>query len=244
MIYVSTAPEYLNDVRDLGRPLLLMAYSFDRPFPEIGGPAGEAPPKLSMMAVHGDIRSGRAADIVRECRRHGLTGVVAGYGYSSVLETMRLAEALGRRNIRLYITEENYVSDCGARVLISTAISGGNLRNRLGEAAKRFGLSRLALDFERLRHVFRLPSPDGNGLALDEEEFDGLLKKADSPVVLSEELCCKYFTYSEDGETRFVLFDDIDTLKTKIELASSLGVKDGFVMYPEWDMGSLRLLNA
>jgi hypothetical protein len=236
MIYISAAPEYINDVKGLGKPLLHMAYSFDRPFPEhsiFGG----------MMAVYGGIRSNRINDIIRECRLRGCTGVVAGYGYSSVLETMRLAEALGRRNIRFYIMEESFVSDAGAIAVISTAISGVTLSGRLKAAVRRYGASHIALDFERLRHIFPLPSSDGNGSLLEKEEFDRLLRDSETAVSLSSDLCCKYFTCSESGAQRFVLFDDAETLKMKISLAASLGINEGFVMYPEWDIESLKAIN-
>ncbi len=78
MIYISAAPEDINNVKGLGRPLLHMAYSFDKQFPEHNISGG-------MMAIYGDIRSARINDIIRECRLKGYTGVVAGYGYSSVL---------------------------------------------------------------------------------------------------------------------------------------------------------------
>ncbi len=233
-LYISAAPEHIAEVRALGRPLLHMAYSFAAPFPEGLEASG------GLMALWGDLRASRAPDIIAECRRRGYRGALAGYGYSSRLEAMRLAEALGRRGLRLYLTEEAWCADCGAWCVASTAVSGGSLEGRLKEAARRCGASRLALDLQRLRHIFPLPSPDGNGRQLEDAEFEGLRAAADGPERVSGELCCKYFTVSDGEGSRFVLFDDLETLKLKLELAGSLGIREGFVMYPEWDLESLR----
>ena len=42
-----------------------------------------------------------------------------------------------------------------------------------------------------------------------------------------------YFTYSAERGTRFVLFDDEETLRQKVSLAQRLGIPSAFVMYPE-----------
>jgi hypothetical protein len=199
MIYISTAPEDISKVKNLAMPLLLMAYSFDKPFPELSEAATNLP-RLSMMAIYGDIRSARSADIIRECRRYGYIGVVAGYGYSSVLETMRLSGTLGRANIRLYIMENNFVSDCGAYALISTAISGGDLKSRLKTAVKRFGSSRIALDFERLRHVFPLPSPDGNGSLLTSLEFSKAARRRSNKCYVSRGALCSNISHIQTAQ--------------------------------------------
>jgi hypothetical protein len=232
-LYISVAPERLTEVRALGRPLLHMAYSFAAPFPEGLEAAG------GLMALWGALRAARAPAIIAECRRKGYRGARAGYGYTSRLEAMRLAEALGRRGLRLYLTEEAWCADCGAWCVASTAVSGGSLEGRLKEAAKRCGASRLALDLQRLRHIYPLPSPDGNGRPLGDAEFESLRSAADGPERVSGELCCKYFTVSGEDGPRFVLFDDLETLRLKLELAASLGIREGFVMYPEWDLESL-----
>ena len=43
----------------------------------------------------------------------------------------------------------------------------------------------------------------------------------------------KYFTYTAEGGTHFVLFDDVETLRRKVRLAQELGIQKAFLMYPE-----------
>ena len=42
------------------------------------------------------------------------------------------------------------------------------------------------------------------------------------------------FTAQIKGEMRFILYDDRETLCKKVHLAASLGVRRGFLLYPEW----------
>ena len=57
---------------------------------------------------------------------------------------------------------------------VNTAISGGTLRTMLVDACNAFGRGRVALDIERLRMDFLLPSPTGEGTPLTKESFDAL----------------------------------------------------------------------
>ena len=45
---------------------------------------------------------------------------------------------------------------------------------------------------------------------------------------------CKAMHAEIRGQTRFILFDDRETLCEKVRLAASLGVGRGFLLYPEW----------
>lgn len=237
-ISVSNAPEHIRAVRALSRPLLHMAYNFQGPFPEDVKSSGS----LDMMAVSGDLRSSRADDIARECRSKGFFGVAAGFNYCSPVEVLRLSQALSRKSIRLYLMESAYVRDCGANIIVSTAVTGGNLETHLKESVKKYGLQKVSLDFERLRHLFPLPNPKGAGEFLKPEEFKLLLDNADSPPQISAELLCKYFSVTTESVTRFVLFDDLETLKLKLQLADSLNIDMGFLMYPEWEIEILAKL--
>lgn len=49
----------------------------------------------------------------------------------------------------------------------------------------------------------------------------------------SRPLCARYFTYRTDGGSRFVLFDDVQTLRMKMDMAEKLGIRQGFFMLPE-----------
>ena len=108
-----------------------------------------------------------------------------------------------------------------ARVVVSTALSGGTLRQRLRDACRRFGARRLALDLACVRMDFSLPAPYGTGTALTPQQLTEL--RGRRTVFFSPELCARYFTYEQSGMTHFVLFDDADTLHRKIALGTESG---------------------
>ena len=103
----------------------------------------------------------------------------------------------------LYVPE-HYAACHGASVLLCTALSGGTLEGRLNQAASRYGAEHLALDLQRLAMDFPVPCPSGQGTALTRE-----------------------------GRTHFILFDDAQTLRRKLALARSQGIRDALVMLPE-----------
>ncbi len=201
-------------------------YHFARPFP-----AGLPEAPEGVMLLGGDLTARRTGEIAEECARRRLTAVLAGYGRSPTLETARFCDGLLRLGLRPILTENAWQAGCGAEMLISSALSGGDLRSRIEEAKSRCG--DLCLDLERLCRSFPLPCPDGEGEELSPQALAGFLRRGAKPV-LSEELGCKAFTAQVKGETRFVLFDDRETLCKKARLAASLGVRRGFLLYPEW----------
>ena len=52
-------------------------------------------------------------------------------------------------------------------------------------------------------------------------------------MFFSQDLCARYFTYTRDGETHFVLFDGAETLQQKLRAGSATGFSAAFLMYPE-----------
>ena len=52
-------------------------------------------------------------------------------------------------------------------------------------------------------------------------------------VFFSRDLCARYFTYTEKGETHFVLFDDADTLNQTVKTGAKMGFAAAFFMWPE-----------
>ncbi len=64
------------------------------------------------------------------------------------------------------------------------------------------------------------------------EALDALLR-AEPAVFFSQALCARYFTYRKGGETRFVLFDDAETLRRKLRVARESGIPDALCVYPE-----------
>ncbi|MCI8573118.1 MAG: hypothetical protein HFF89_01665, partial [Oscillibacter sp.] len=113
-------------------------------------------------------------------------------------------------------------------------VSGGSFSQRLQEAAARAGgANRLALDVQRLCMDFRLPARAGEGEPLPAEAFRRLMERENPPVFFSQDLCARYFTYTQEGEAHFVLFDDAGTLAQKLRLGTGMGFFAAFFMWPE-----------
>lgn len=210
----------------LGAPTAHLSCSFDklRPPPEhIRG---------GLLAVGGDIRASLSGQLIEICLRHGFRAVIMGFGFSAQLDTLRICSALGRQGIRAYLTREAWVSGCGAKALISSAVTGGSYRQMIGDAVKKYGANNIALDLERLRHSFTLPCRDGRGAYL--RTLPG------EASYFSEELCCRYIT-RENGKS-FVLFDDTETARLKTDIAAESGISEVFALYPEWSLDELKQL--
>ena len=176
-----------------------------------------------------------AAAALRECGRRNYTGAVLDFASPPTPDRLAFAAELAKR----LAPRPLYVPECcgeteGAIVLVNTAISGGSFTQHLQElAAARGGAGRLGLDVERLRMDFSLPAPSGEGIPLTGEALRALLERESPSVFFSPDLCARYFTYTREGETHFVLFDDADTLQQKLRLGSSMGFSAAFLMYPE-----------
>lgn len=195
---------------------------------------GTPPPRggLMMLGDQGYDGLGTAAalsqDILRECQSRGLSGAVLDFDLLlPPLEQLaaRLDGEFSRRGWPLYVPERYAPCAPGSRVLVSSALSGGSLRQRLEEALERFGGARLVLALERVAEDFFLPSPTGSGQPLSQEELSARMEQLRPSVFFSGELCARYFTYmSRESGAHFVLFDDGDTLRRKLEVARSLGI--------------------
>lgn len=178
-------------------------------------------------------------DVWQECGNRGYGGVFADFERSESSDRTAFLTALGRvlaRNGKSLFVPESYGAQAAqAAVLICTALSGGNLRQRLEESQRQFGKGRVAMDLQRLRMSFPLPCPTGEGEPLSGAELAEMMERKPQSVFYSHDLCAKYFTFTENGESRFILFDDADTLRQKLRMGQELGITAGFLMYPEVD---------
>ena len=116
-------------------------------------------------------------------------------------------------------------------MLVNTSQTRGSLSERLSQAVRAFGPERIVLDLQRLRMDFPLPCPGGNGTYLTAAQLCRL--QNGRTVFYSKELGVRYFTYRQDGASRFVLLDDGDTLNRKLTLGAQLGVTRGLLTLPE-----------
>lgn len=176
------------------------------------------------------------AGILRECARRSYTGVLLDFEARPAADrkvfAAMLAQQLRKTRRTLYVPESCAVS--GAVPLICTALSGGSFPQRLQEAARQFGgAEHLGLDVQRLRMDFTLPAKSGEGRPLSADEFRALVEKESPAVFFSQELCARYFTYMQNQETHFVLFDDESTLRQKLKTGEAMGFSTAFFMWPE-----------
>ncbi len=179
-------------------------------------------------------------EILRECAARGFDGVICDFEGGQIpllADAVRhLGELLHKRGWPLYVTEAYGGCSDKARVLISSALSGGSLRQRLEEAAGRYGAQRVALAVERVAEDFFLPSPTGQGMPLTREELRRCLEERSPSVFFSRELCAHYFTYmSRHSGAHFVLFDDAGSIRQKLHLARSLDIPHAVLAYPQVD---------
>ena len=186
-----------------------------------------------VLGSDGDVRYDdyTLAEIINECKLRRFRGVFANFDSSPLLP--RLSKSLAEQNLRLIVTETAGSDNPNAWVLISTALSGGTLKRRLGEAAQKFGAGRIVLDVERIIMEFVPPVPDGEGRALSREEFESLRAGHRHTPFFSYELCCNYFVFFEGDTPHIVLYDDVGSIKNKLYIASSLGIDKAMFLYSE-----------
>lgn len=167
-------------------------------------------------------------EVVRECVARNFSGAVLDFeGRLPPLEQMayQLDSIFARRGWTLYVPEAYGPCTTQAKVMISSALSGGSLSVRLEEACQSFGRDRVALALTKVAEDFFLPSPTGSGIPLSREELANRMARLRPSVFFSHELCARYFTYmSRDSGAHFVLFDDGETLRRKMEVARRVGV--------------------
>lgn len=121
----------------------------------------------------------------------------------------------------LFLVSEGY-GEIGtySKVLVSTALSGGDIEGRFRRMGEKYGRQRVMMDIEPMGEDFLIPSPKGTGEKRTVQEIRRLGQEKKAQIFFSKELCARYFTY-ENGENslRFVLFDDEGTIQEKMRLA-------------------------
>lgn len=179
-------------------------------------------------------------EVVRECLSRGFSGAVLDFEQRMPFwERLagQLDETLFRQNLRFFVPEPYALAAPHAGVLISSALSGGTLEQRLREAGEQFGLDRVALALEKSAEDFNLPSPTGCGTPLTGQELEHMLDTRRPCVFFSVGLCARYFTYMDPSTgAHFVLFDDGDTMLRKVEEARRAGIHRFFLSFQEADL--------
>ena len=196
---------------------------------------------MAMDSVGFDGRGeadGFCSEVMRECSARGFDGIVCDFEGRSIPLLGNIVRTLGeltaRRGWPLYVPEAYAPFSDKTRILISSALSGGSLRQRLEDAAGQYGADRIALAVERVAEDFFLPSPTGQGMPLTREELKQRMEERSPSVFFSNELCAHYFTYmSKQNGAHFVLFDDAGSIRKKLQLARSLDIDRAVLSYPD-----------
>jgi len=131
-----------------------------------------------------------------------------------------LSENLGPRLLVAEVWQEVLPQ---ADLLISAAISGGNLAQRMREVSAA-NPGRCWLLIKPLRMRITLPSPTGQGVPLTAPELEEIL--FDKPSFYSPELCCQY---CYDLPSSVVLYDTAKTIQQKRQLAEEVGFRGALI---------------
>lgn len=176
-------------------------------------------------------------EIMRECNNRGYTGLICNFGDHMPLlgrVITALSPGFRKRNWRLYVTEDYARDSETSRVLIPTALSGGSLQYRLEEVVELYGAQRITLDVNRSIMDFQLPSTSGQGQSMGLAELQEKITQRSPTVFFSNDLCAHYFTYmTHQSGAHFILFDDADSIKSKMRIAHQVGIAEGILAYPE-----------
>lgn len=162
--------------------------------------------------------------VLAQVEQRGFMGVCCFFGGNGRGPLSEVAKQLDllchQKRIPLYLPE-SYGSVCEyGKILVSSALSGGTLEDRFATAKNCWGDGRVVMDVDFVSEDFLLPAPKGSGEKLTQREISQLIVRENASVFFSKELCARYFTYQNRENTlRFVLFDDVGTLKEKIKEA-------------------------
>lgn len=177
------------------------------------------------VPVPGNNLSFFLQQICRECLGRNYRGVVADLPQGCGALAAALDRSICPRGLKLYVPEGLGNHAPHARLLLSTALSGGSLRQRLCDGRSRHG-DRVVPALERIAMDFTPPARTGMGRTLSPQELGQLRQKWNANVFFSPELCCRYFSYFDRGQGHIALFDDRDTMHSKLRLVRELGFQE------------------
>lgn len=250
-IFVATSSDDVQSATGCGAPCAYLFYQIaeNGALMRTGLPAaarggvmgicGELPMTLDLPRLTRDIAS--------ECVRRGYSGVLLDLAPTPACVTLlpSLSEQLARRNIPHFAPVEIASAVPYGRVVVPSALSGGDYRALLAEYAARFGLERVSLEIVRICSDFLMPSMTPDGVTLSSAQFAALLAQHSPMTFFSRELCAKYFTYrDEQGRSHFLLFDDPDTAVKKLMLAREAGYTTAFVLWRDWGAATTSIVRG
>lgn len=240
-----TPPDQMRAAAAYGLPLAHMAYRLGNG-PHLFRADASVSPRGGLMMIGEDQFDGKGdaamfcREVLRECQAKNFSGVIfdpdskPGSTLSRIIVT--LGEQLPRRGLSFFLPEAyaNYAQS--AKLMVSSALSGGSLENRLTSLIDRYGAKRLALCLDRSAEDFYLPSPQGTGRRLSRDELHQRIEQLSPSVFFSNELCAHYFTYmSRTDGAHFILFDDVGSMQKKLLVSEQLGITHFLLFHQQLD---------
>lgn len=186
---------------------------------------------------HGDVVN-FCRQVIRECSIRNFDGIILDFEGAAQPLLGQIINKLGaitaQRNWPLFVPEEYAAFSDHSKIMISSALSGGSLQQRISDAVTQFGAHRVALCVQRVAEDFTLPAPSGCGTPITQDELKHLIQTRGANVYFSSELCAHYFTYvSRQNGAHFVLFDNAGSIRKKIQTAKHFGIHACILAWPE-----------
>ncbi|MBQ8003940.1 MAG: hypothetical protein IJ299_02485 [Oscillospiraceae bacterium] len=169
-----------------------------------------------------------------ECRRRQASSVFLDADETDGKISHILSEvsaSLARRGISVFCPF-SLCDEESAGPVAELSVSGGDITEYLAHmtASRR----RLALSVPRRCAEFSMPVFTASGKSLSVRECRSLIERFDAKVYFSPQMAVNYFIFSpENGDARFVLFDDARTVSEKLRIARKAGITDVFLAYRE-----------
>lgn len=241
-LIIAAPPAAIRDATSYALPVAHMAYRIGpnlqllRANMPINLRAGLMVIGCSSPPKHGDI-VGFCRQVVRECSMRNFDGIILDFEGPShpFVEQMigTMDSIITQRGWPLFVPEQYACAAAHTKIMISSALSGGSLQQRISDAAAQFGPQRLALCVQRVAEDFTLPAPSGCGTPIDQKTLQQYIRTRGNNIYFSTELCAYYFTYMSQGSAHFVLFDTANSLRRKIKIAKNFGLYACIFAWPE-----------
>lgn len=237
-IYISSPPELASEAARLG-PVSLMAYDIgrglrlmrSRNMPSLGG---ERLMEVSCRRLTGfGPQEALAESILRQCLIYGFSGAVLDLPRKTqalLAFAQVLSDRFRLRGLDLYLPEGFAGSGERHRVLVGAQNYFGTFSARLELLARRYGPERLALCLEPRPADFALPCRQSLPPRLSSPVPGGAVP---GRTFYSKYHEANYMTYSDRGRAHLVMWDDPASLKRKLAVAKSLGIRTAFIRYED-----------
>ena len=178
-LILAVPPDQLRQAQNYHLPIAHMAYRLGCG-PHLFRSGQPLPLKGGLMAMDDKGFDGRGdpsvfcREVLQEAAARQFTGILCDFEnhHPAMHQIARqLSATCHKRGLVCYLPEHLGHSSDTAQVLVSTALSGGSLKQRLEDAIGHFGTARVIPAIERTAMDFFLPSPTGQGRELSRQEL-------------------------------------------------------------------------